>query len=170
MSSFSWLWGSSWGRGALNTQPFFSCHITVGGAQSCPQNHLSISFHSCYLITQMPYWTWNFFLQEACTLPDCIRQIRKWYILFWNPYSLSGVAIRDSIIPFISNHSWKLGPFSGTESIPVNLPFLPSLIKLCSHFVNSSAVIVFLTPAYGTYTVGFSLFVSGCPWVCNMCL
>lgn len=112
----------------------------------------------------------EFFLQEACPLPDCIRQIRKWYILIWNPYSLSGVAITGSIIPFISNHSWKLGPFSGTESIPVNLPFLPSLIKLCSHFVNSSAVIVFLTPVYGTYTVGFSLFVSGCPWVCNMCL
>lgn len=101
----------------------------------------------------------GFFLQEVCTLPDCIGQIRRWYILFWNPCSLSGISIRGSITPFISNYSWDLGHFSETESIPVNLPFLLSLIKLCSHFVHSSAVIVFLPLVYGIYTVGFSLFV-----------
>lgn len=125
-------WSSSWV--ALNSQPLFSCHVLVGETRSSSQVHRWFASAAAALSPKATLVLE--FLCEACSPPDSVWQIRRRCILFWTPLSSSGISVVDSAILLSPTTAGTWATSQGLKGMPVNLPRLPSLIKL---FLNNGS-------------------------------
>lgn len=158
MSPLSQQWGSSWVASLLYLQLLSSCHVMVGGKQSLPSEPPVDLFSVATLSLKCPVGPGISY--KVCSHPAHIGQIGKWCILFCNPLSLSGISIRDSIIPVMSNHNQGHGPLPRD---PATCLLIHPFFLLWSNFSSVFTQSYFL--AYGIYSC--EGFVCGCLQVCK---